>query len=157
MIESFPLLKQIPGSRSCLPTVVRAALLWQGVQASQAEVSAWCGETADGCWIDLAMEGLRAEGFDVEDLTGDEEGVRACLTDADDPQPVIVTRKIPADPLPVDHAVVLIGIEEREDEQGNREVIQFMDPLTGDIEEDRDGIFWVHWDCAGQRAMVIRS
>ena len=68
MIADFHPLQQPSGSNSCLPTVVRAVLLWNGEQATADEVSEWCGEEAKGCVLDWAVDGLRDAGFDVEEL-----------------------------------------------------------------------------------------
>ena len=153
MIKDFPLLRQPPGSKSCLPTAVRAILLWHSESVTQSEVSAWCGENERGCWLDVAMEGLRFEGFDIDDLTrSGESAVCAIVTDEDDPQPVLVTiRNSIAGQM--DHAVILLGIET---DANGVEVTFYLDPLTGAVERDENGEFWLNWQFADERAFVLR-
>ena len=100
MITNFPLLQQPPGSNSCLSTAIRAVLLWFGERVTAAEVSEWCAEDPNGCVLDLAIDGLRDAGFDIQGLIAptDEEAqelLRATVTDADDPKPVVVTLQNP--------------------------------------------------------------
>jgi hypothetical protein len=154
MISPFPLLQQAPGSNSCFPTAVRAVLLWHGYDESPEAISRLCQETRLGCDLERAIPALREE-FDVEELRADAETLRAIINDANDPEPVIVTLK-PSVQSPMDHAVVLIGTEQRQGVLGIQEVVAFMDPLTGKIEEDTTGNFWIFWDFAGRRAFVIR-
>ncbi|HZP84938.1 MAG TPA: hypothetical protein VFB21_25095 [Chthonomonadaceae bacterium] len=136
---------------------MRAVLLWYGEQVTQEEVSEWCRETPGGCWLDEAMESLRLEGFDVEELIDDaEERIRAAIADSEEPQPVIVTLKVPLLNAPRDHAVVLVGIRQQAEENGQSEIVEFMDPLTGQIEQDATGMLWQYWDFAGRRAFILR-
>ena len=152
MVENFPLLKQPSGSNDCLPTVVRAVLQWHSERITARQAAEWCRVTEDGCWIDAALEGLRFEGFDIEELSRDEERVIFAVTDADDPHPVIVTLQNSIASR-TDHAVVLLGIET--DAEGGETVFYF-DPLTGAIEQDATGEFWINWQYAGERAFVLR-
>jgi hypothetical protein len=161
MIADFPLLQQPPGSNSCFSTSVRAVLLWWGEQVSQREAQEWCREGRRGCILDLAIDGLREAGFDVEELTAPtEEEAREILcttiTDEDNPQPVIVTLANPLVSLDGDHAVVVINIRQAEAGSGTREIIEYMDPLTGNIEQDISGLFWQFWLLGQLRAVVIR-
>ena len=152
MIENFPLLRQPPSSNACLPTVVRAVLLWHGERLTLGQAAEWCGQIEDGCWVDAALESLRFEGFDVEELRRDaDDAVRAFVQDPDDPQPVIMTLQNKVDSR-TDHAVALLGIEA----QGSGETVFYFDPLTGRIEQDATGEFWINWEFAGSRAFVLR-
>lgn len=157
MITSFPQLKQPTGSQSCLPTVVRAVLLWYGLPAqdvSQADVSNWCQEGPRGCWIDTSIEGLREHGFDVEELIEEaDQQIRETVLDAEDAQPVIVTIKLPGPSFYSDHAVVILGIENR---GGEEEHVVYMDPLTGQTETMRSVNFFAYWELAGGRALLVR-
>ena len=152
MIKEFPLLQQPSGSKSCLSTSVRAILLWHGESVTQSEVSAWCGENERGCWLDSAIEELRLEGFDIDDLTRSEENeIIAIAADEDDPQPVLVTIQNSIAGL-MDHAVVLLGIETGAE---GGETVFYFDPLTGAIEQDATGEFWINWQYAGERAFIL--
>jgi hypothetical protein len=94
MVEGFDPQQQRPGSNSCLPTAVTAILRYYGREVTQNQVSNWCQEGPDGCVIDLAMDGLRAQDCDVIELTDDPEAeIRQYVNDAADPTPVLVTIK----------------------------------------------------------------
>ena len=102
MIADFSPLRQAPGSNSCLPTAVRAALRWQGYSASQEEVSEWCHESILGCLWSEALDGLADAGYTIDELreygglVGDDlASLRIIVEDRDDPQPVIVTLQEP--------------------------------------------------------------
>src|SRR5437868_3756271 len=115
MIRNFRPLRQPPGSNSCLPTAVRAVLLWHGEQASPEEVSEWCREERKGSILDLALDGLREAGFDVEELIAPTETeaqnlLRTTITDDEDAQPVIALLANPAVSEQEDHAVVVTNI-----------------------------------------------
>ncbi len=104
------------------------------------------------------MDGLREAGFDVEPLTGTtfheaENLLRAIAADEDDPQPVIVTLQNPRIRMSGDHAVAVIGIETN---AAGQEVVSYLDPLTGAIESDASGDFWLFWSAARQLAFVLR-
>ena len=151
MIQDFPLLRQ-PGDKSCLPTAVRAVLLWHGQSVTRSQISAWCGEDSNGCWIDSALEGLRFEGFDIEEISRNKEAVILIVNDADDPHPIIMlTQNLIA--VNINHAVVLLGIETGID---GGEIAFYLDPLTGAVEQDTAEEFWMNWTFAGERAFVLR-
>ncbi len=98
MIENFLPLRQAPGSNSCLPTCVRAVLLWLHYPATLDEVSEWCHEGILGCLWTEALDGLTDAGFIVDELrerTYAWERLRERVDDPDDPQPVIVTVQMP--------------------------------------------------------------
>src|SRR5579872_692484 len=140
MVKDFVCLRQQPGSKSCLPTAVRAILLYYGYNVFETEVPAWCDERTDGCWLDLAMQGLRDYDFDVRELLGtteDIEGqIKSLVNDREDPLPVLVTLRdlfaVRAD----DHAVVVVGVDPISAVGPPRELVFFMDPITGQIEQD---------------------
>ena len=160
MHADFRPLRQPPSRNSCLPTVVRAVLHWHGVQASPDEVSEWCQEESKGCLLDLAIDGLREAGFEVEELTAPTEAemislLREAVTSEDDYQPVIVTLQNPALGTTLDHAVVVIHIGQGQDLDISN-TVEYMDPLTGEIEKDSTGMFWSYWYYAGQRAFILR-
>jgi hypothetical protein len=79
VIQPFPLLRQPPDSNSCLPTAVRAVLLWYGEDVTQDEVSGWCQEDSKGCGLDLAIDGLREAGFDIDELIAPTEAEAQAL------------------------------------------------------------------------------
>ena len=142
MITNFPLLQQSPGSNGCLPTAVRAVLLWAGERVTAAEVSEWCGEDSNGCLLDLAVDGLRIAGIDVQELTAPTEAealelLRTTIMDEDNPLPVVITLLNPFLAVPLDHAVVLVGVEQTFTLTGEYETVTFMDPLTGRLAEMR--------------------
>lgn len=148
MLERFPELKQ-RGPDDCLPTAVRAVLLHYGQEVSADDVSRWCEESHRDCWFDTALHGL-ADYYDLDDLTmRGEEAVRALVTDPERPGPVIVMLQDPNHPGPLDHAVVLIGIQCEPRERETAEVVRYMDPWYGSIEEDDSGAFWQHWNFNG--------
>ena len=156
MAVPLPSLRQPPGSNSCLPTAVRAVLLYYELDVSGEEASLWCRETPDGCWLDDALDGLRDAGFDIEDLTGvTTEEMRLRVTAEPDPQPVIVTVKDPFVPSGYDHAVVVTNVGRPSPEDMPLASVEFMDPLTGRLEQDESGAFWDRWDFAGGRAFAI--
>lgn len=129
--------------------------------ATAEKVSEWCGEEPEGCVLDLAIDGLRDAGFEVEELRADTDGeaqelLRTTITDQDDPQPVIVILQNPLLATRMNHAVVVISIEPGKAVSDMQWDVEFMDPLTGRIERDTNGMFWRQWDFAGQRALIIR-
>ena len=156
MIENFPLLRQPPGSNACLPTCVYAVLLWHGENVTLDNVSAWCQEETQGCFLDIAIDGLRDAGFDLEELptrTQDdaEEQLRNLFTDSD-PIPILVTIQNPLISIDSDHAVVVTDIRRVDTADGEQEIVEYMDPLIGDLAQDSRGDFWDYWFYAGQRA-----
>ncbi len=161
MITNFPLLQQRPGSNRCLSTAVRVVLLWSGEQVTADEVSEWCAEDTYGRVLDLAIGGLRDAGFDVQELTAPteeeaQELLRASVMDEEEPHPVIVTLRNQLSPARLDHAVVLVGVEQIFTLTGERETVTFMDPVTGRLEQDTTGTFWRQWEFAGRRAYIIQ-
>lgn len=157
MAAPVPPLRQPPGSNSCLPTAVLAVLLRYELDVSVEEVSLWCRETPDGCWLDDAMDGLREAGLDVEDLSGTSvEEIRSRVAAEADPQPVIVTLKDPFVPSGYDHAVVITDVSESPDGDDTIAGVDFMDPLIGRMEQDESGAFWDRWDFGGNRAFAVR-
>ncbi len=159
MIVDFPLLQQPPGSNSCLPSVVRAVLLWYGRQITSEEVAELCLERSGGCVLDRALENLGQAGFDVEELQASEdmsaaETLLAVVMDEDDPQPVIVTLINALVTVEMDHAVVITSIIRQQGSE--RYTTMYMDPLSGRIETETTGMFWIWWEYAGQRAFTIR-
>jgi len=152
MIENFPLVSQPPGSNSCLPTVIYAVLRCQGRTVSQQEVSQWCHEDPDGCLLDLAIAGLRDQEIDVDELPQDDfDSVRAYVTDEEEPQPVIVTIKTPFVPSLMDHAVVVLDVRQIE----GQEFMAYMDPLTGQVKQEKSTLFQTYWSLAGGQAFII--
>jgi hypothetical protein len=136
-------------------------LLWYGEQVTHEEILEWCQETHEGCILDLALDGLRDVGFDIEELNAPteeeaQELLRMMVTDEDDPQPVIVTLRDPRWPSRTDHAVVVTNIRQVESGSETREVVEYMDPLTGNIEQDVSGLFWQFWLLGQLRAIIIR-
>ena len=108
----------------------------------------------------MAIDGLRDEGFELEELIGRtqeeaENQLREQFSSAED-VPIIVTLKNPALPARMDHAVVVIDIRRVQTAGGEREIVEYFDPLTGDLVEDTRGAFWFYWDAAGQRAFILR-
>jgi hypothetical protein len=123
-------------------------LRYLGVPAGRAEIGAWCGQTTRGCVLDLAIDGLRDAGFDVDELTrGADEEVASMVTDADDPLPAIVTLQDPRSTLAMDHAVVVTDVRTG--------FVEVMDPALGSIRRVEPGLFWSQWESAGARAFVI--
>src|SRR6266545_1864895 len=113
-MRRIPSVQQPPGSRGCLPAAVLSALLWEQESDSEQRdltferVAEWCGLTGDGCLLDLAISGLRAAGFDIEDLTGCSiSAIEELLADDEYFFPIIATLVNPYYPSGVDHAVVL--------------------------------------------------
>src|SRR5882724_3878689 len=111
MVSHFLPLRQPLGSNSCFPTTVLAILLWHGETVTLEEVSEWCLEDQDGCVLDLALDGLREAGIDIEELIAHEEEearsqLQSIVGNEEDAQPVIVTLKNPFLPVTGDHAVV---------------------------------------------------
>lgn len=69
--------------------------------------------------------------------------LRAAVTDEEDAQPVIATLLNLFLSTTQDHAVVVLNI--RQGQETEREVVEYMDPLTGEIERDSSGRFWQYW------------
>jgi len=154
MVEEFEPEQQRPGSNSCLPTAIRAILRYYGRDVTQSQISNWCQEGPDGCVIDLAMDGLCAQDWDViEPTDGPETEIRQYVNDENEPTPVLVTIK-PAFSDVTDHAVAVLGVGKGD--SGNEEVT-FMDPLTGRIEALNAELFFLQMDNAGQLAFVIQG
>ena len=149
MIQDFPCHQQPTFSNSCLPTCVLSVLDYLAIHATEEQVSAWCGETDDGCDWEEARQGL-AEEFDVENMATDWERVRDVVEHEE--HPVIVTIGNPLSlatrHLLPDHAVVLVGFE--------RENVVYMDPATGVLERMPQDRFRFGWNIPGEKAFTIR-
>lgn len=87
-MAQFQPLRQPPGSNSCLPTAVRAVLLWHGENVSSENVSRWCREDVDGCVLFLALQGLQDEGFDIVEVR-DENALREVFIE-EEPERVVI-------------------------------------------------------------------
>ncbi len=156
MIDDFFRLKQDIWSNSCLPTAVRAILLWYGDTISQDTVAEWCEEGPLGCSLSIATQGLRDHDLIVTELSANAEGeISLLVSDPDDPVPVLLTIQTPFSPAGLDHAVVVVGIERVVVDGQTEEYVFFMDPSTGEIEREPCHRFWRMWDDAGRRAFVI--
>jgi hypothetical protein len=163
--RALPCVQQPPGSNSCLPSAVLPVLMWHHDQQTPDSelnletVSRWCGETDDGCLLDLAMTRLDEAGWTVEDHSdAEEEEIRRLLRDDDHYAPLVVTVMNPYLPASMDHAVVLFDVLEEGEpgRNGIREMVAFMDQLTGNSVAAESGFFWQCWDFAGRRAFRIR-
>ncbi len=156
MIESFPRLQQPLGSNSCLPTAIRAVLIWYGVEDSELldSISEICGESELGCDFDTALAGLRVE-FEIVDLSQSEEEIRALVSGTGDPQPVIVNLRNQSEIGPPYHAVVLIAIEYEGEDPKSNEIVTFLDPITGQLDK-ANSFFWVAWSRADFRAFTVQ-
>lgn len=157
MIESFMPLRQSPGSNSCLPTCVRAVLLWLNYPVTLDEVSEWCYEDALGCDWSESLNGLTDVGFEVEELregTGQWRRLQELVSDTNDPQPVIVTLQEPFRDFNGDHAVVVVEVTTPTEENPAGLVI-FMDPLGGTFQHDTIDHFLACWSQADERAFTI--
>jgi hypothetical protein len=162
MIANFTPLRQSPGSNSCLPTTVRAVLRWQGYLASEDEVSEWCRESILGCLWSEALDGLAEAGFTIDELRGEIRAVeddlgalRTIVEDTEDPQPVIVTVQEPFRDFNGDHAVVVIGFAPSIEDGNEREIVIYMEPLSGTLEQDTADHFGQCWSQADNRAFTI--
>jgi hypothetical protein len=153
MVESFFPLQQPLGSNSCLPTAIISILRNQfGSDVVPEDVSDWCREDSLGCDLDLAVEGLRENGWSMQRLVGDPEAeMRAHVNDPDKAVPVIAIVSTRSG-LTSSHAVVVLGFEHLDD--GSEEVA-FMDPRSGDIDAMAAEEFLKYWDFAGQIAFYI--
>jgi len=160
MIDHFPQIKQ-KSINGCPPTAVYSVLLWHEHQVSADDISEWCGEEADGCLLDLAINGLRDRGFDVEEIVATSELearelLYSLVIDTDDPQPVIVTLQNIFLNADGDHAVVVTNVRQEPDNGVEREIVEFMDPAAGTMVQDESRRFWRNWSFAGRRGFVIR-
>jgi hypothetical protein len=161
VIANFPTLRQPLGSNSCLPTAVCAILRWLDTDVTLDEVSEWCSEDPEGCILDIAIAGLSDAGIEMEELNAPTDAerealVRLTVTDEENAQPILVTLQNPLLMTTGDHAVVLLGIRSVQVESNSYEIVEYMDPLSGEIKQDITGIFWEYWAFAGQRAFIIR-
>ena len=147
----FPLLQQLPGSQSCLPTCVCAVLRWHGQRVTREQASQWGLEFVEGCEFFLALQGLQDEGFDVKAV--EEEEALLEMFAGDDPEPVIVMIRTPAMRPNSDHAVVIHAIRQQD---GVSQVIDYMDPIDGMNHQDRDGSLLRWWNLNGSRAFLVR-
>jgi hypothetical protein len=155
MIEDFVVLQQRIGSKSCVPTAIRSILQYRGVHVSQDQVSVWCGESRDGCWIDLAMDGLRQADIDVRELTNATiDDLFEVVNHQDDPQPILVTIQDPFSDSYVDHAVVVVEVTKHA-AGATYENVAYMDPLTGSVVLEEASTFLQQWEFANNRAFVI--
>lgn len=143
-------LQQSLGSQSCVPTCVRAMLLWHGQETSPEQISEWCQENADGCNVFLAMQSLGELGFDVAQVQ-DEDELLAMFA-LEDPEPVIIMVRPAFMALSSDHALVIYAIEQQESTQ----IIHYMDPLDGASHEDATGLLLNLWNINGSRAFIVR-
>ena len=128
--------------------------MWHGIanEDDRARISDLCLESELGCPWDEALEAL-GDPFDVDLLDGREEEIRTLVSDEADPQPVLMQLHSGVHTILTPfHAIVLLGI--RDTPEG--ELVFYLDPLTGEIEEDSTGMFWRRWDEAGARACTIR-
>jgi len=153
MVEDFSPLQQPLGSFSCLPTAIASILINHfHVSVSPGDVSDWCNEDPLGCVLDLAIDGLRHNGWLMQQLKIDPEAeMRAFVNDEDDPTPVIAIVK-PGTQFATDHAVVVLGFEHIRDDI---ETVYFMDPMSGQIVSMYASEFMKYWDYAGQLAYCI--
>ena len=111
--------------------------------------------TAGALW-DVALDGLRQAELEVIEPEGDpKEFLRAALGDPDDPQPVVVTLIPPFAPVIRDHAVVVLAIRAA-DASGLGEMVEFADPLDGQIKTEPFDASMQCWEDAEQRACIIR-
>ena len=144
MIEEYECLRQPPGSNSCLPTVVRAIVLFLGYSITQEDASEYCGETEDGCFWPEALDGLRREGYSVVELSSEEEIVEKIS----DGIPVVVTI-VPDNRLRgtgLNHAVVILEINTD---------IAYHDPASGTLRHMNTHEFWQAWNLAGGNAATL--
>lgn len=153
MPKAFRPLQPPPGSNACLSTCVCAILLHRGISASLQEIQFLCNETDSGCELDYAVQSLD-EKYTVEDLTGDESAVRACVSEDSIPVIGILQYELALNETAF-HAVVIIEISAGIQDGKNTEIVKFMDPMTGRIEEDSTGLFWYRWSLAGERAFIV--
>lgn len=150
-------MQQPLGSMSCFSTAVLAVLQWYGRSANLVEVRKWCGEDRFGCTLDQIEVRMESYGVDVDVWTRDfESKLRDTINDSIEPSPVIVT--IQSDRFnsgTTDHAIVIVGIETANRNDAGEKRIYFMDPLSGQIENDEYNSFVRKWEAAGQRAFLI--
>ena len=119
----------------------------------------WCQETAKGCFLDAALEGLRNAGFDVIEIVEPSEDAEEALRQhfvEDEAEPVLVTLLNSIFSGFQDHAVVVTDIRRISTLEGVKEIVEYMDPLVGDLVEENKGAFWYYWASAGQRAFILR-
>ena len=164
---SLPFLLAQPTPSGCLPTAVRAALLWALCAeapddctpnlVSHNEIADLCheNETVFGCDWDVATAELGSV-YNVEDLTGDIENIRAALLDGHEPQPVIVIVGDRSGSTTGTHAIVLLDIRVDLSSGETEESIVFYDPSDGALRELHEGAFWSAWSLGGEYAMIIR-
>ena len=154
MLKDFEPFKQERGT-NCFPTAVRAVLRWYGYDISPDEASAWCLEDPLGCPIEMGIAEL-SEHLDLSLLGEEAENeIKSRVNDPDEPSPVIVTIRSPLAPPRTLHAVVVIGVGSVLIEGNEDERVFFMDPISGQIEQDGCVSFWQKWDFAGRTALVI--
>ena len=159
------LLKQSTPS-GCLPTTVRAVLLWTLCEespddcaeslVSQREITLLChqDETVFGCDWDIALSEL-AQTYNVEDLTGNEDEIRGVFQNAQEAQPVIVILGDSSGSTTGTHAVAILNVAANAQEDGG-ETIVFYDPESGDIREMSGRDFWSAWSLGGEYAFTIQ-
>ncbi len=144
MIENYECLQQPLGSNSCLPTIIRAILLFWEEEITQEEASEWCGETEDGCFWPEAIDSLRREGYRIEELVDRDQ----IIENVENEYPVAVNI-VPDNRLigtGLSHAVVILNIDDE---------ISYHDPASGDVRTKNALEFWQAWDFAGGNAFIL--
>jgi ABC-type bacteriocin/lantibiotic exporter with double-glycine peptidase domain len=154
--QPFKPLQQPLGSNSCLSTCVIAVLRFYGVSATLAEAREWCGEDIDGCVYPLAIAGLEEVGFEVAEVRN-EAALLALFEEADgqDVEPVIVFLQNPRLPQTqnMDHAVVMLSFV---GPSAGQELVEYMDPLDGEIHQMDWGFFLQCWEHNGFYSFLLR-
>ena len=115
-----PAIRQ-PSEITCLPTCVRAALLFLGRSIPQEEAEDACGTGSRGTVVDVALDGLAGAGMDAE--LRQFASIDDLLGELSDGQPVIALIRHPSGSL---HAVVVCDVTD--------DTVTIMDPGKGAYE-----------------------
>lgn len=162
---TLPFLLRQPTVNGCLPTAVRAVLLWVKCEespddceehlVSQSEIAKICRQdkTVFGCDWDIALPALK-DAYSVDILSGDDAAIRDIVLNRQDPQPVIVIIGDRSSTTST-HAVAILDITTNL-QRDNAEVIVFYDPDRGTIREMNGIDFWPAWSLGGELAFTIQ-
>jgi hypothetical protein len=136
MIDAFPRVKQ-PSPMGCLPTCVRAVLKYGGENVSYADAAAWCREFPEGgCdWFE-ALDGLREQGYAVEEVAGEDDTTEEALLKlhglVEEQERPVIARLLTDLQAGANHAVVILGFSGPALEgYGVGRTIHYMDPASG--------------------------
>ena len=163
---TLPFLLRQSTPSGCLPTTIRAVLLWALCEeapedcaenlVSERKITLLChqDETVIGCDWDVALPEL-GQAYNVEDLTEDEEGIREIFQNV---------RKLAACDCCFGRSCRLRNRHTRGSNSGHhsqragyrRRNGCFLDPARGELREMRGIDFWSAWNLGGEYAFIIQ-